>query len=58
MLAGATSGLVGVLAQDPRPAHQRDPERVHGVGFAGLDVRFRVFDGVLHVVEVVRVARA
>lgn len=50
--------LVGVLAQDPRPAHQRDPERVHGVGFAGLDVRFRVFDGVLHVVEVVRDARA
>ena len=36
----------------PRPAHQRDPERVHGVTFAGLNVRFRVVDGVLHVVEV------
>ncbi|MDO5534785.1 MAG: tRNA (N6-threonylcarbamoyladenosine(37)-N6)-methyltransferase TrmO [Propionibacteriaceae bacterium] len=47
------AALVGVLAQDPRPAWQRDPDRVHGVGFAGLDVRFRVADGVLHVVEVV-----
>lgn len=34
--------LVGVLAQDPRPAYQRDPERVYGLSFAGLEVRFRV----------------
>lgn len=50
--AGAPELLVGVLAQDPRPAVGRDPERVHGVEFAGLNVRFRVARGVLHVVEV------
>jgi tRNA-Thr(GGU) m(6)t(6)A37 methyltransferase TsaA len=34
--------LIGVLAQDPRPAYQNDPERVYGLSFAGLEVRFQV----------------
>lgn len=37
--------LRGVLAQDPRPRYQEDPQRVYGFGFAGLEVRFRVEDG-------------
>ena len=41
--------LKGVLAQDPRPAYQRDPERVYGLPFAGLEVRFTVADGRLTV---------
>lgn len=44
--------LTGVLAQDPRPSYQDDPERVYGFGFAGLEVRFRVADGVLTVTEI------
>ena len=44
--------LTGVLAQDPRPPYQDDPDRVYGFGFAGLEVRFRVEDGVLTVVDV------
>ena len=44
--------LMGVLAQDPRPAYQNDPDRVYGFGFAGLEVRFRVGGGVLTVVDV------
>ncbi len=44
--------LLGVLAQDPRPPYQDDPARVYGFGFAGLEVRFRVRDGVLTVVDV------
>lgn len=46
--------LLGVLAQDPRPSYQDDPERIYGMTFAGWDVRFRVTDGVLCVVEVVK----
>ena len=46
------AALRGVLAQDPRPSYQDDPERVYGMGFAGLDVRFRVEGGRLTVVEV------
>lgn len=36
------AALRGVLAQDPRPAYQKDPERVYGLSFAGMDVRFQV----------------
>ena len=44
--------LTGVLAQDPRPHYQSDPQRVYGMAFAGLEVRFRVADGTVYVVEV------
>lgn len=44
--------LRGVLAEDPRPAYQHDPERVYGMTFAGREVRFRVADGILTVVDV------
>lgn len=45
--------IIGVLAQDPRPAYVRDPERIYGVAFGGFDVRFTVDAGVLTVREVV-----
>ena len=44
--------LVGVLSHDPRPSYQKDPERVYGLPFGGLDVRFTVAEGVLTVCEV------
>ena len=34
--------LRGVLAQDPRPHYQEDPERIYGFGFAGMEVKFSV----------------
>lgn len=45
-------GLIAVLAQDPRPQYQNDPERVYGMAFAGFDVQFRVADGRLIVCAV------
>ena len=44
---------VGVLCHDPRPSYQRKPERIYGLPFAGFDIRFRVADEVLTVIEVV-----
>ena len=44
--------LIGALEGDPRPSYQSDPDRVYGFLFAGKDVRFRVRDGVLTVVEI------
>lgn len=44
--------LLGVLAQDPRPSYQSDPERIYGAAFGGLEVRFRVSGKVLTVLEV------
>jgi len=34
--------LLGVLAQDPRPGYQRDPQRVYGFAFGGMEVKFTV----------------
>ena len=44
---------VGVLCHAPRPSYQRKPERIYGLPFAGFDIRFRVADEVLTVIEVV-----
>lgn len=44
--------LLAVLAHDPRPAYQADPERVYGMEFAGVNVRFRVQGDVLTVCDV------
>ncbi|MCD8382987.1 MAG: tRNA (N6-threonylcarbamoyladenosine(37)-N6)-methyltransferase TrmO [Clostridiales bacterium] len=48
--------LLGVLAQDPRPAYQSDPGRRYGLTFAGWDVRFTVEGDTLTVADVVPVA--
>ena len=44
--------LQEVLAQDPRPSYQKDPARIYGMSYGGLEVRFQVSDGVLTVVEI------
>lgn len=36
--------LRAVLAQDPRPSYQDDPERIYGMAFAGYNVSFKVKD--------------
>ena len=43
---------IGVLSHDPRPSYQRQPERIYGLNFAGCDIRFRVEEDVLTVIEV------
>lgn len=45
-------GLLQVLAQDPRPRYQQQPDRVYGFGFGGQDIRFSVADGVVTVCDV------
>ena len=44
---------IGVLSHDPRPSYQRNPDRVYGLPFAGFDIRFKVADKTLTVLEVV-----
>ena len=43
---------IAILAQDPRPSYQHDPERIYGAAFGGWDFRFQVRDNVLTVVYV------
>lgn len=44
--------LLGVLAQDPRPSYQNDPERMYGVCFGTQNIRFQVKENVLTVIAV------
>lgn len=44
-------GLLAVLAHDPRPSYQNDPERVYGFEFGSFHVKFRVEDGDLFVLK-------
>ena len=46
------AALTEVLAQDPRPPYQEDPDRIYGMSFAGHEIRFRVEDGSLTVVSI------
>lgn len=48
------ASLMEVLAQDPRPRYQDDPEKVYGMIFNGFDVRFKVKEDVLTVLEINR----
>ena len=46
------AGLLGVLRSDPRPRYQDDPERVYGLTYGGVNVKFRVAGDTLRVVGV------
>ena len=46
------AALLGVLAQDPRPTYQHDPDRVYGLAFGGWEVKFTVAEDVLTVREI------
>ena len=49
------AALSGVLANDPRPRYQRDPERVYAMEFAGLEVKFSVDGEELIVKEIEKI---
>lgn len=46
------AAVLEILSQDPRPSYQHDPERVYGMAYAGMDVRFRVDGERLTVTEI------
>ena len=43
---------IGVLAHDPRPSYQKDPDRIYGLQFAGYNIRFIVSEKMLTVTQV------
>ena len=46
--------LIGVLAQDPRPSYQQDPERIYIMSFSGYEVSFRVDKDILTVCDMIK----
>ena len=47
--------LIEVLAHDPRPQYHADPERVYGMEFGGMEVKFSVKDFQLVVLELIKI---
>ncbi|MCQ2187863.1 MAG: tRNA (N6-threonylcarbamoyladenosine(37)-N6)-methyltransferase TrmO [Bacteroidales bacterium] len=47
-----TAALRSILAQDPRPQYHDDPERIYGLLFKDMDIRFKVDAETLTVVSV------
>ena len=44
--------LLGVLAQDPRPPYQHRADRIYGLSFGGMEIKFTVAEDVLTVQSV------
>ena len=46
--------LEQVLAQNPKPVYQKDPERVYGLSFANLNVKFQISEETVKIVDMCR----
>ena len=44
--------LIAVLQHDPRPQYHDDPKRVYGMAFGGMEIKFKVEEGLLTVVGI------
>lgn len=44
--------LIAVLQHNPRPQYHDDPKRVYGMAFGGMEVKFKVEEGLLTVVGI------
>lgn len=48
------SAVIDILAEDPRPAYQNDPERLYKMDFDGYEFCFSVCENILTVTEVTK----
>ena len=46
--------IMDILAQDPRPHYQQDPNRIYGMEFADMEIKFRVEEKTLTICEINR----
>lgn len=49
---GLEKELTEILSLDPRPSYIEDKDRVYGMAYAGLNIRFKICDGVLSVIGI------
>ena len=43
-----------ILSQDPRPSYQNDPERVYGMEYDGMEIKFQVKEKILYITSIER----
>ena len=46
------AALLAVLANDPRPGYQKDPDREYGMSFGNQDIHFKVDGELLRVIRI------
>ena len=46
------ASLIATLEQDPRPRYHDDPERIYGMPFLNLNIRFKVAGNTLTIVDI------
>ncbi len=49
------STLIQTLSQDPRPQYIDDDERIFGFEYAGFDIKFKVTDEIISVVDITQI---
>ena len=47
------ASLIATLEQDPRPRYHDNPDRIYGMPFLNLDIRFKVADNVVTVIDII-----
>jgi len=52
LLPEKIKAAISLLSQDPRPSYHNDPNREYGMSYAGYNIRFRVENKILHVINV------
>ena len=45
--------IIGILKQDPRPSYQTDRSRIYGMKYLNFDIKFKVDNKILYVVDVI-----
>ena len=43
--------VTGCIKSDPRPSYHDDPERVYGMVYNGLEIKFKVSEGTAYVLS-------
>lgn len=51
---GLLAALLDILAHDPRPQYHDNPDRIYGMAFADMEVKFRVQDTTLTLLTVTK----
>ena len=44
--------IINLLSQDPRPAYHNDPNKIYGVCYGELNIKFKVKDKTLRVIDI------
>ncbi len=46
--------ITDILSQDPRPSYQHDPERIYGMKYADMEIKFSVDGNILNVKDIIK----